>query len=199
MNPEDKNSDPAVSEEPVEASSFDPDSSKQEFRKLRTRWAIAIFLAITALLIIAAVISAIMVPQLLKQKLSSEIDAAIRALEAIADLEAKYRQINQYGHYGDRTAISDTSFLTSNELLFPVFGNYSIALNVTRKRLDETGAVTGNNTYTVFAYPIDKRTGYLDTFGMREDGVVRVYYPANSDEASDVSAWPPVDEYIQPE
>jgi len=198
MNPEDKYSEPTESEDMVEPASIDSDPSKQEFHKLRIRWAIMIFLVITAMLIIAAVISAILTPQLLKQKLLSERDTAIRGLEAIADIEAKYRQINQFGHYGDRTALSDNSFLTSNGLSFPVFRNYSIACYVTRKRLDDTGSVIGNNTYTIFAYPIDTRTGYLNTFGMREDGIVRLYYPANSDEESDVSAWPPVDEYIKP-
>jgi len=198
MNPEDKNSDPAVSEEPVETSSFDPDRSKQEFRKLRNRWAITIFLVITALCVIAAVMSAILVPKLLERRLLSERDAAIRSLEAIADLESKYRRTNQYGHYGDRTAVSDNSFLTSNRLSFPAFENYSMSWYVTRKRLDDTGSVIGNNTYTVFAYPIDTWTGFLTTFGVREDGIVRMYYPAIVDDASDVSAWPPADEYIKP-
>ena len=48
------------------------------------------------------------------------------------------------------------------------------------------------STFTVVAYPRDTRPGFLSTFGITEDQVVREYDPERGYSHEDVHTWDPI-------
>jgi prepilin-type N-terminal cleavage/methylation domain-containing protein len=131
---------------------------------------------------IIAIIAAIAIPQLLNAKRSAWESRAKSTLRAYGETELAYQNTNNDRHWGSWAALMDTEYLargySQGNLIenFSVWTSVSNPSNLTGGGAGGTGS--GDNTFTVVAFPRTTRpAGYLPTFVIREDQVLRVYRP----------------------
>ena len=76
--------------------------------------------------------------------------------------------------------------------------NYSMswdASNPYKGSEEGMGAGIGSNKFTVIAFPRDTRPGFLNTFAVTDDQVVRVYNPGSTASPNlwdSVTSWDPI-------
>ena len=132
---------------------------------------------------IIAIIAAIAIPQLLNAKRSAWESRAKTTLRAYGETQLAYQNTNNDHHWGSWQALKDTEYLAKGFNRANIIENYSVWTN-TYNPSDMTstsglgGTGVGDNTFTVVAFPrTTKPAGYLATFIIREDEVLRVYRP----------------------
>jgi prepilin-type N-terminal cleavage/methylation domain-containing protein len=127
---------------------------------------------------IIAIIAAIAIPQLLNAKRSAWESRAKSTLRAYGETELAYQNTNNDRHWGSWTALIETDYLAKGYNRGNIIENYSIWTSVYNPSDLEGGSMygTGDNTFTVVALPRTTRpAGFLATFAIREDQVLRVY------------------------
>ena len=130
---------------------------------------------------IIAIIAAIAIPQLLNAKRSAWESRAKTTLRAYGETELAYQNTNNDHHWGSWTALINTEYLAKGFNRSNIIENYSVWTSVNNPS-DMTstsglgGTGVGDNSFTVIAFPRTTRpAGYLATFIIREDEVLRVY------------------------
>jgi prepilin-type N-terminal cleavage/methylation domain-containing protein len=131
---------------------------------------------------IIAIIAAIAIPALLNARRAAWMSRAKGTLRSTGSTELAYQSTNNDKKYGSFDAMKDTLYVADGYSLGNMIENYSMAWTVTNPSTGTggLGAGVGNNQFTIVAYPRDTRAGYLMTFGVTEDQVVRVYNPENN-------------------
>ena len=129
---------------------------------------------------IIAIIAAIAIPSLLHARRAAWMARAKGTLRSIGSSQLAYAGTNNNKHYGTFDALQDDLYIADGYSLGNMIENYSMtwtAFNPGRT-VDYSGIHgIANNTFTIIAYPRDTRPGYLNTFCVTEDQVVRIYNP----------------------
>ena len=131
---------------------------------------------------IIAIIAAIAIPALLNARRAAWQSRAKGTLRSIGSSQLAYQGTNNDKFYGTFTALKDDLYIADGYSLGNMIENYSMAWTATQAITSGgLGAGIGQNSFTIVAYPRDAREGYLNTFGVTEDQVVRVFNPSNDD------------------
>jgi hypothetical protein len=135
-------------------------------------------------LVIASFLSVILafsslgcIPQILEARRSAWEQRARATLRHIGESELAYQNTYNDRHWGSWDALVDEEYIQNSQ----VIENYSIWAST-----DESLEFYSYATFTIVAFP--RKTyppGYLATFSLREDHILRVYRP----ETSGVNAW----------
>ena len=130
---------------------------------------------------IIAIIAAIAIPQLLNARRAAWMSRAKGTLRSIGSAQLAYQNANNDKIYGDFDALQGVEDIAHGYTLGNMVENYSLSWTTTSpygKDGLNTGTVRGGiaaNTFTVIAWPRDTRPGFLHTFAITEDQVVRVF------------------------
>ena len=149
---------------------------------------------------IIAIIAAIAIPSLLNARRAAWQSRAKGTLRSIGSSQLAYQGTNNQKFYGTFPALQDDLYIADGYSLGNMIENYSMSWTSTNPSTGTgtLGAGIGNNTFTIVAYPRDTRPGYLNTFGVTEDQVVRVYNSGNpnnmftSMDDPNVGTWDPI-------
>jgi len=138
---------------------------------------------------IIAIIAAIAIPQLLNAKRSAWESRAKSTLRAYGETQLAYQNTNNDHDWGSWLALKATEYLASGYNQANIIENYSVWTSVTNTAnlsgMYGLGGGVTDNTFTAIAFPrTTKPAGYLATFIIREDEVLRVYRPGTG-----VNAW----------
>ncbi len=139
---------------------------------------------------IIAIIAAIAIPQLLNAKRSAWESRAKATLRSYGETELAYQNTNNDRHWGSWDALMTTEYLAKGYTMGNLIENYSLYTMESNPSRLGTGTIggtgTGDNNFTIVAFPrTTTPPGYLATFLIREDQVLRVYRP----ETPGVNAW----------
>ena len=130
---------------------------------------------------IIAIIAAIAIPQLLNAKRSAWESRAKSTLRAFGETQLAYQNTNNDRHWGDWDALLATEYIAGGYNRAKIIENYSLWVDAHNVPVGSGGLGTGGigeNTFTAIAFPrTTKPAGYLATFVIREDEVLRVYRP----------------------
>jgi prepilin-type N-terminal cleavage/methylation domain-containing protein len=145
---------------------------------------------------IIAIIAAIAIPQLLNARRAAWMSRAKGTLRSIGSAELAYQSGNNKKAYGSFDALQTSQDIAKGYTLSNMIENYSMSWTVTNPN-SNTGSLTGmgigSNKFTVIAWPRDTRTGFLNTFAINEEQVVRVYDPTTVGVSlGSVSTWDPI-------
>ncbi len=131
---------------------------------------------------IIAIIAAIAIPALLNARRAAWQSRAKGTLRSIGSSQLAYQGTNNEKFYGTFGALQDDLYIAEGYFMANMIENYSMTWDISRSETlgDGSGGGIGMNKFTIVAYPRDTRPGYLCTFGVTEDQVVRVYNPVNT-------------------
>jgi hypothetical protein len=107
-------------------------------------------------------------------------------LKSIGSAELAYREANSRHVYGSFDALQKSKDIAQGYTLGNMIENYPM----TWRAVNTPGAVSN---FTVIAWPRNSSPGYLDTFGITEDQIVRIFNPTNKkNQVEDVKTWDPI-------
>jgi len=150
---------------------------------------------------IIAIIAAIAIPSLLNARRAAWQSRAKGTLRSIGSSQLAYQGTNNSKLYGSFGALKDDLYIAEGYSLGNMIENYSMTWSASNPYGgtgdDITRGGIANNAFTVVAYPRDTRPGYLLTFGVTHDQVVRVYNPSNGNlwnsfDDPRVTTWDPI-------
>jgi len=115
-------------------------------------------------------------------------------LRSIGSSQLAYRGTNDAKNYGSFKALQDELYIAEGYSLENMIKNYTMTWDVYNDStvMDEYSELLGVHTFTVIAFPRDRRPGYLLTFAVTEDQVVRVYNPEGGNDPGNVKSWDPI-------
>ena len=131
---------------------------------------------------IIAIIAAIAIPSLLNARRAAWQSRAKGTLRSIGSSQLAYQGTNNNKFYGTFEALKDDMYIAEGYTLGNMIENYSMTWSATSPYSDRNYSGLGgiaNNTFTVIAFPRDTRAGFLNTFCVTEDQVVRVFIDPN--------------------
>ena len=145
---------------------------------------------------IIAIIAAIAIPALLNARRAAWQSRAKSTLRSIGSSQLAYQGTNNQKFYGSFEALKGDDYIAFGYSLGNMIENYSMSWTSTNPASGIgalTGAGIGANTFTVIAFPRDTREGYLSTFSVRDDQVVRVYNEGvGINDFNAISTWDPI-------
>ncbi|MCX6646020.1 MAG: hypothetical protein NTY09_06655 [bacterium] len=115
-------------------------------------------------------------------------------LRSTGSSQLAYQDTNDKKDFGSFEALKNTLYIAEGYNLGNIIENYSMTWSVyNTPDISDMGTFYGVHTFTVVAYPRDSRPGYLMTFGVTEDQVVRMFNPDNLGEGLNEfkSMWDP--------
>ncbi len=147
---------------------------------------------------IIAIIAAIAIPQLLNARRAAWESRAKSTLRSTGSSQLAYQGTNNEKVYGSFDALVKSLYIADGYTLGNMIENYSMSWEVTL--VDDVrgsglgeGTGIGSNLFTIIAYPRDTREGYLNTFGITEDQVVRVFDPTKPGASLEaMTTWDPI-------
>jgi len=143
---------------------------------------------------IIAIIAAIAIPSLMNARRAAWMSRAKGTLRSLGSTQLAYQSTNNNKNYGTFQAMLDTLYIGDGYNLSNMIENYSMSWDVTQSDdlTGELGTGIANNQFTIIAFPRDSRAGFLNTFGITEDQVVRVYNPDEGNLWDSVHSWDPI-------
>ncbi len=146
---------------------------------------------------IIAIIAAIAIPALLNARRAAWQSRAKGTLRSIGSSQLAYQGTNNNKKYGTFDALKKDLYIAEGYTLANMIENYSMSWEVSNPYQGTSGGVDqggiGSNKFTVIAYPRDTRPGFLNTFAVADDQVVRVFNPGNtSNRWESVTTWDPI-------
>ncbi len=144
---------------------------------------------------IIAIIAAIAIPALLNARRAAWQSRAKGTLRSIGSSQLAYQGTNNNKLYGTFEALKQDLYIAEGYSLANMIENYSMSWTVSNpyQGTEGLGAGIGNNKFTVIAFPRDTRAGFLNTFAVTDDQVVRVFNPTNTTNNWDsVTTWDPI-------
>ena len=143
---------------------------------------------------IIAIIAAIAIPQLLNARRAAWESRAKSTLRSTGSSQLAYQGTNNDKLYGSFEALVKTLYIADGYSLGNMIENYSMSWEVTLvddvRGAELDGSGIGSNKFTIIAFPRDTREGYLNTFGITEDQVVRVW--TDGKDLNALSTWDPI-------
>ncbi len=103
-------------------------------------------------------------------------------LRSISSAQIAYRSTNEENEFGSFDALHDDFYIADGYNLENMIEGYTMTWNISNISTVSGEVIPAGvmNSFTIVAYPLDTRPGYLNTFGVTEDRVVRVYNPEES-------------------
>ena len=143
---------------------------------------------------IIAIIAAIAIPSLLNARRAAWMSRAKGTLRSIGSSQLAYQGTNNNKVYGTFQALKDDLYIADGYSLGNMIENYSMSWTATNPGTGTggLGAGIGNNKFTVIAFPRDTRTGFLQSFCVMDDQVVRVFTPDDGNVFDSPSTWNPI-------
>ena len=110
---------------------------------------------------------------------SAWVSRAKGTLRSIGSSQLAYQGTNNEEIYGSFQALKVTLYIAEGYNLGNMIENYSLTWSVSNSLTMsyKSSRPHGYHTFTIVAYPRDTHPGYLMTFGIMQDQVVRVYNP----------------------
>jgi prepilin-type N-terminal cleavage/methylation domain-containing protein len=137
---------------------------------------------------IIALLTAMVLPQILIQKSKIIEVSAQRRLRSIGSVMADYNLSHEGGNFADFQQLKDAQLISHDLTQTSLIKDYSLQFLI--KKAAPIGAPSA---FTVIAYPILERTnGSLSTFAITEDNVIRVYKPGGGRNPNDPQTWGPI-------
>jgi type II secretory pathway pseudopilin PulG len=134
-------------------------------------------------MIVMIMVCLIAIPQLLNARRAAWESRAKGALSSIGSSQLAYQGTNYEHLYGTFDALKEDMYIAEGYTLSNMIENYSMRWTCTNP----------HNSFRVIAFPQDTRPGYLRTFAITEDQIVRVYNPRNSENQwNSVITWDPI-------
>jgi hypothetical protein len=125
------------------------------------------------------------------QKELSESQAKF-TLRAYGETEMAYASHNYRGHFGTWDSLISNKFISEGLKPGNVIEDYKLWTEVNNQTYIYAYSIYGKNTFTAVAFPrITQPPGYLATFSIREDQILRIYMPATEE----VNAWGENDDF----
>jgi len=148
---------------------------------------------------IIAIIAAIAIPQLLNARRAAWMSRAKGTLRSIGSAQLAYQGSNNNKFYGTFEALQEVGDIAGGYSLANMIENYSMSWEITRPygtlnegTISDRGGIAAN-AFTIIAYPRDLREGFLMTFAITEDQVVRVFNDENPDnDFGSITTWDPI-------
>ncbi len=164
-----------------------------------------IALVVCAVVLFILFVVAVAIPGILGARRGAPQSRAKGTLRSIGSSELAYRNANNNGYYGTFEDLQQDMFIGGDYTLGNFIENYTMTWEVSntpaggKKFTDEPQTIrelierAGGNKFTIIAFPLDTRPGFLNTFAITEDQIVRVYNPANpSNKWESVTSWDPI-------
>jgi prepilin-type N-terminal cleavage/methylation domain-containing protein len=129
---------------------------------------------------IIAIIAAIAIPSLLNARRAAWQSRAKGTLRSIGSSQLAYQGTNNNKYYGSFEALQADLYIADGYTLGNMIENYSMTWSATNPYKGTGGSGPtgiGNNSFTIIAYPRDTRPGFLNTFLVTDDQVVRIFNP----------------------
>jgi len=142
-----------------------------------------------------AVLAFFSIPSILGARRASWPSRAKGTLRSIGSSQLAYKGTNHARNYGSFEAMQHDLFIAEGYTLGNMIENYSMTWefdNGPKGLLEEDSLPSMVHTFTIIAFPRDTRPGYLSTFAVTEDQVVRVYNPENGNYSGNVKTWDPI-------
>lgn len=143
---------------------------------------------------IIAIIAAIAIPALLNARRAAWQSRAKGTLRSIGSSQLAYQGTNNQKFYGSFGALKTDLYIAEGYTLGNMIENYSMSWEISNPSTGtgNLGAGIGNNKFTIIAFPRDTRPGFLNTFAVTEDQVVRVFNPSAGNVWTSVTTWDPI-------
>jgi len=146
---------------------------------------------------IIAIIAAIAIPSLLNARRAAWQSRAKGTLRSIGSSQLAYQGTNNKKFYGSFQALKDDLYIATGYNLGNMIENYSMSWEASNPASGTgtlTGSGIGNNRFTVIAFPRDTRPGFLNTFAVTDDQVVRVFNsgPNSGNVYNSITTWDPI-------
>ena len=142
--------------------------------------ALSVFAVVLAVLSVACDSS-----DALSQKEVSESLAKF-ALRAYGETQEAYSYNNYYNHYGDWDSLVAGHFISEGYTRGNIVKNYSMWTDVANPSIYGGASIYARSTFTCVAFPRPiGPPGYLTTFSIREDRILRMYVP----DVAGMNAW----------
>jgi hypothetical protein len=144
------------------------------------------WIAVPVMLVLLFMVS---VPQLLCSRRAAWASRAKGTLRSIGSSELAYKSGNRAKRYGSFQALQKSDDIAEGYTLGNMIENYSMTWEA-----ETVSTVEGEkSTFTVIAWPEERRNRTLLTFAVTEDTLVRVYNPKNPDNhPGEVKSWDPI-------
>ena len=115
-------------------------------------------------------------------------------LRSCGSSQLAFREENKDGTYGTYQELADSGYIAEGYTQGNMIQNYSMTWEVNNFSTVQTEEFPHGviSTFTIIAYPRDTRPGFLLTFGIQEDQVVRLFNPDNGNDPDHVGTWDPI-------
>jgi hypothetical protein len=140
------------------------------------------------------IIVAMIMPGLLNSSRAAWMSRAKGTLRSIGSAELSYQGHNKGKFYGSFKALQDSQDIATGYTLGNMIENYSMEWQVNNISTGNSDDLPSGDmrSFVVIAWPRDKSPGYLNTFAITDDQVVRVYNPDNGNNLEDIKSWDPI-------
>jgi len=154
-------------------------------------WRFAIGITLMYFVIILMVIST---SNVLNTDRAQMMSRAKGSLRSIGSSQLAYQGANNQKFYGTFEALKKDMYIAEVYTLSNRIEGYSMSWQVNNISTAVSEEIPSGvmSSFTVIAWPRDKRKGFLNTFGVTEDQVVRVYNPDNKNRLGNVATWDPI-------
>jgi len=115
-------------------------------------------------------------------------------LRSIGSSQLAYQGANTEKLYGTFDALKKDMYVAEGYTLSNMIENYSMTWQVSNisTAVSEEFPSGVVSSFTVISWPRDTRRGFLNTFAITEDQVVRAYNPSNKNRLGHVVTWDPI-------
>jgi len=144
--------------------------------------------------LIVVIVIAIAIPSRYGTRRTAWASRAKGTLRSIGSSQLAYQGTNNEKSYGSFSALKGDLYIAEDYNLGNMIENFSMTWEVSGTLSTVEGDVPLGimDKFIIVAYPRDLRPGYLSTFAVTEDQVVRVYNPSNDNEFYNVYSWDPI-------
>ena len=144
--------------------------------------------------LIFIILTFILMPLMLGARRAAWQPRAKGTLRSIGSSQLSYQGTNNARNFASFEALKRDLYIAKGYTLGNMIENYSMKWEVYNVStvMDEYFELPCVNTFSIIAYPRDRRPGYLSTFAITEDQVVRVYNPEGGNDPGKIKTWDPV-------
>lgn len=115
-------------------------------------------------------------------------------LRSIGTAQLDYQSQNEDHRYGSFEDLQAVQAIAQGYWQSDLIEGYSLSWQVSNVPTGDSQNYPPNevNTFTVIAWPRDRSPGFLATYGITEEQIVRVYNPDSSNKVDSVGKWDPI-------
>ena len=109
-------------------------------------------------------------------------------LRNIGKAQAAFRNLHDTQVYGSFDELQKEKLIHEDYSLETLTENYTLTWEVSY----DPDLNTDGSTFTIIAFPLDTRRGYLETFAISEDQVVRIFDRDHGNVWESIKTWDPI-------